>query len=153
MPRIVLKKHVHNRKDAKFAKKSEGCSLSCKNLLNEIFFCVSFRLSYSFPLRSLRSLRLCGSTAVLGVICLIAMSCILSVPVYAGHGTIKETDTEIIVEYSGDDDDKQAAKVLKEEQQKEVVKQEKEAEVTKRKNALQSEKNAARITEPRKDGE
>ena len=87
------------------------------------------------------------------ILCLTTLFIIISFPVYAGHGTIKETDTEIIVEYSGDDDDKQAAKILKEEQQKEVVKQEKESEATKRKNELRSEKNAARTTEPRKDGE
>ncbi len=87
------------------------------------------------------------------ILCLAALFVTMAFPVYAGHGTIKETDTEIIVEYSGDDDDKQAAKALKEEQQKEAVKQEKEAEVTKRKNDLRSEKNAARNLEPRKDGE
>jgi len=34
-----------------------------------------------------------------------------SLPVHADEGTIKETDTEIIIEYSGEDTDKQMTEV------------------------------------------
>jgi hypothetical protein len=86
------------------------------------------------------------------ILCLTALVVTMAFPVYAGHGTIKETDTAIIVEYSGDDDDKQAAKVLKEEQQKEEAQQQKAAEVTKRENEHRAEKNS-RALERRKDEE
>jgi hypothetical protein len=65
---IILKKAVYNRKDAKFAKKSEGNSISCKNLLGKIIF----YLSHCFPSRSSR---LCGSIAVVRLLFLaMAMS-------------------------------------------------------------------------------
>lgn len=58
-------------------------------------------------------------------ICLAVLFVIVALPAHAGHGTIRETDEEIFIEYYGDEDDKQAAKVLKEEQQKETAKEEK----------------------------
>ena len=48
--------------------------------------------------------------------------CLFTSQVLAGHGTIRETDTEIIIEYYGDDDDKLAADANREAQQKEEEK-------------------------------
>ncbi|QEM66781.1 hypothetical protein FO488_00470 [Geobacter sp. FeAm09] len=36
------------------------------------------------------------------------MMVLYALPVQAGHGTIRETDTEIVIEYSGDSQDKPA---------------------------------------------
>lgn len=51
-----------------------------------------------------------------------------SSPAFAGHGTIKETDTEIIVEYSGDANDELAAKLLRDERLKAEANEEKRVE-------------------------
>ena len=40
----------------------------------------------------------------------IALCAALALPAHAGQGTIQETDTQIIIEYSGGDDDVTAAK-------------------------------------------
>jgi hypothetical protein len=80
-------------------------------------------------------------------ICLAVLIVIVALPAYAGHGTIRETDEEIFIEYYGDEDDKQAAKVLKEEQQKEAVKEEKVVEIKNEK----IKKNIERAAKHRED--
>lgn len=40
-----------------------------------------------------------------GIFCLAGLLTIVARPAYAGDGTIRETDTQIYVEYSGDDKD------------------------------------------------
>ncbi len=62
-----LEKTVHYRKDAKFAKKSEGYSIFCNHLLSTS----TIILSNSFPSRSLR---LCGSIAAFRMKLLILLS-------------------------------------------------------------------------------
>jgi hypothetical protein len=52
------------------------------------------------------------------ILYLAACFSLLTLPAYAGHGTIRETETEIIIEYSGDEDDKQAAIIIREEREK-----------------------------------
>ena len=47
---------------------------------------------------------------VLTVVC-----AVFALPVHAGQGTIRETDTQIIVEYTGGDEDVKASKAREEE--------------------------------------
>ena len=58
---LILEKAVHYRKDAKFARKSEGYSIFCNHLLGASTICLTNR----FPSRSLR---LCGSNAAFRLI-------------------------------------------------------------------------------------
>jgi basic membrane lipoprotein Med (substrate-binding protein (PBP1-ABC) superfamily) len=61
---------------------------------------------------------------------LVALCAALALPAHAGQGTIQETDTQIIIEYSGSDDDVKAAQIQHEEVQKQV--QEEDAEIKKK---------------------
>lgn len=70
---------------------------------------------------------------------------LLAVPAYAGEPTIVETDTEIIVEYSGTDEDRQATLKRVEEEEKRLAK---EAELEAHKKA-----SAARRAEAKKGNE
>jgi hypothetical protein len=45
----------------------------------------------------------------------VAICAALALPAYAGQGTIQETDTQIIIEYSGGEDDVKAVKAKEEE--------------------------------------
>jgi hypothetical protein len=75
---------------------------------------------------------------------------LLPLPAHAGHGTIRETDTAIIIEYEGDANDVKAAKVQEEIEEKNIrfteeAELEREA-ATARRIAVEStpEKRAAR---------
>ena len=54
-------------------------------------------------------------------LCAAVLLALSALPAYAGHGTILETDTQIIVEYSGDHDEIQAYKILKAEEEKKAA--------------------------------
>ncbi|HXE95205.1 MAG TPA: hypothetical protein VN642_02280 [Dongiaceae bacterium] len=69
-----------------------------------------------------------------------------AISAYAGHGTIQETDTEIIIEYYGDDADKLITRAVVEAREKEIVQQEKVVEIRKAK----IDRNASRNAEHRK---
>lgn len=58
---------------------------------------------------------------------LFALCAALAQPAHAGQGTIRETETQIIVEYSGGEDDVKAAKAHQEELQKQVLAEDIEA--------------------------
>jgi len=64
---------------------------------------------------------------------LILIAVLAAVPAYAGHGTIRETDEQIIIEYSGDEDDTKAAirqrEELAKEEQEQKRKQAEEAKI------------------------
>jgi len=70
---------------------------------------------------------------------------LVAVPAYAGEPTIVETDTEIIVEYSGSEEDRQATLKRVEEEEKQLAK---EREIESRKKA-----SAARRAEAKKGNE
>ena len=71
---------------------------------------------------------------------ILIMSAIFTMPAYAGHGTIRETDEQIIIEYSGDEDDTKAVIQRKEELTKEEQEQKrKQAEEAKMKAAVEKE--------------
>jgi hypothetical protein len=72
-----------------------------------------------------------------------------SLPVHAGEGTIKETDTEIIIEYTGENADKQMTEAEKVEQQRIEEQKEKTVESNKAIAAIHD----ARSAERRKDEE
>jgi hypothetical protein len=61
---------------------------------------------------------------------LVVLYAALALPAYAGQGTIQETDSQIIIEYSGGDDDVKAAKAQEEE--REVQRQADQAELKKK---------------------
>ena len=54
-------------------------------------------------------------------LCVAVLLVLSALPAYAGHGTIQETDSQIIVEYSGDNDEIEAYKVLKAEEEKKAA--------------------------------
>ena len=62
---------------------------------------------------------------ILRIILLLA---VLPNTVYAGHGTIRETDSQIIVEYEGDADEVIAANIIKAKEEKLKEQEEKEKE-------------------------
>ena len=55
----------------------------------------------------------------------------LAVPAYAGQATIVETDTAIIVEYSGSEDDRQATVRQQEERERKQAEEKRKAELKK----------------------
>jgi hypothetical protein len=57
---------------------------------------------------------------------IILLLAVLPNTVYAGHGTIRETDSQIIVEYEGDVDEVKAANVIEEQEEKLKEQEEKE---------------------------
>jgi hypothetical protein len=93
-----------------------------------------------------------GDGVMVRILYLTVSLCLFASPVLAGHGTIRETDTEIIIEYYGDDDDKLAADANREAQQKE---EEKKAidEIRKAKAEEKAAVKANRIKERHKDEE
>mgnify|MGYP001335299857 CR=1 FL=1 len=70
----------------------------------------------------------------------------LAFPAYAGHLTITETDTQIYVEYYGDDKDIQDGSLLKEEQRR----NEEQAAKDKERFEARQVQNAARNIEKMK---
>jgi hypothetical protein len=77
---------------------------------------------------------------------------------YAGHGTIRETDAQIVVEYEGDVDEVIAANVIKEKEEKLMEQEEKDKakEVERIKNlsanrAKQLEQRRAKYNEGNED--
>ena len=69
--------------------------------------------------------------------------------VYAGHGTIRETDSQIIVEYEGDVNEVIAANIIKEKEETLKVQEErvKAIEVERMKNLAEKH---AKLTEKRR---
>lgn len=55
---------------------------------------------------------------VIGLVWMVVSFVLIAPPAYAGYGTITETDTEIYVEYYGDEKDIQAGKLVREEVRK-----------------------------------
>ena len=76
--------------------------------------------------------------------------------VYAGHGTIRETDSQIIVEYEGDVNEVIAANIVKDKEEKLKVKEEKLKEQEEKVKAKEVERvkvfaeNKAKLTEKRR---
>jgi len=64
------------------------------------------------------------------ILLVIFTALVLPLPAHAGHGTIQETDSQIIVEYSGGEDDAKTAKEHQEEL--EAQRQAEQAEVKKK---------------------
>lgn len=70
------------------------------------------------------------------MICFILLLAVLPHPAFAGHGTIRETDSQIIVEYEGDANEVIAANIIKAKEdqlkkQAEQLKEQKEKEKSK----------------------
>lgn len=78
-------------------------------------------------------------------ICLAALIAVLPHPVHAGHGTIRETDTQIIIEYTGDDYEVKAGKMEKEQEEKKKEAEEEKERKDEDKYASQRAKHEARI--------
>ena len=99
---------------------------------------------------------MCTAAAGVGVMVrilyLTVSLCLFASPVLAGHGTIRETDTEIIIEYYGDDDDRLAADATREAQQKEEEKRASD-EIRKAKAQEKAAVRDNRIRERHKDEE
>jgi hypothetical protein len=83
------------------------------------------------------------------ILLLAACAALLAGPVLAGSGTIRETDTEIIVEYYGSDEDFKEAAVIREKRAK--TEEEKKLEIEKKDRVNQ--KRAARKAARGKDDE
>jgi hypothetical protein len=49
------------------------------------------------------------------------LSVLIACPAQAGYGTIRETDKVVVIEYSGDENDKLAGRLVKEEEQKQEM--------------------------------
>jgi hypothetical protein len=80
------------------------------------------------------------------IIKLILLQAVLTFPAYAGHGTIRETDSQIIIEYSGGEEDVKAARAHDAELEKQRQDEEsKKAEEDEKAKALKAKmENAAR---------
>ena len=81
---------------------------------------------------------------------LIALS---ALPAYAGHGTIRETDSQIIVEYFGDHDEIETYKVQKAEEEKLAALEAQAKERIQLHNQQREERRAARRAERSTDDE
>lgn len=78
---------------------------------------------------------------------------LMPLSLYAGHGTIRETDTEIFVEYYGDDNEIQAARIVKEEENKQKEAELREREKTRVHKEERLKMRAAEKTKSRKEDE
>jgi hypothetical protein len=66
----------------------------------------------------------------------LALWCLAALPeAHAGQGTIRETDTEIVIEYWGTDDDRKTAEELKAEREKKEAEEKARLERIKERNA------------------
>lgn len=72
---------------------------------------------------------------------------LLGLPAHAGQGTILETDTQIIIEYSGSDDDMKAAAIQREERQKQEAAAVEKEERTKQWKIEKAARRAANKTD------
>lgn len=77
-------------------------------------------------------------------ICLALLLLWLPRVLHAGHGTITETDWEIIVEYEGDVSEIKATKISKEQEEKSQLAAEERAVKLEEKHAAQRRKSEAR---------
>ena len=78
---------------------------------------------------------------------------LIACPAHAGFGTIRETDKEIVVEYSGDDSEKLAGRLAREEAQKQEQQQEKIAANRLAQEDFMNKLRAERYAEDHKDGD
>jgi FKBP-type peptidyl-prolyl cis-trans isomerase 2 len=80
--------------------------------------------------------------------CVVILCVFLALPVYAGNGTIEETEAGMVVEFSGDDNDILAGKRLKEEQR--IEEEQKQIEEKIKQQTAEIRESQTRIKEERR---
>jgi len=77
---------------------------------------------------------------------LVVLFAVVALPCFAGQGTIRETDTQIIIEYWGGEDDARAAEAHRAELKAEAVEEKRNEELRKKQEDSQIKSHEEKMT-------